>query len=95
MGGFVQVTTPFHRWFFISFWSIAVVVILNLVVAFILEAFFTKDDQRRSQEVSGSSVGAPSANESSGLYSPVGSPKTRIGRIGRAVSTLNLHEGFY
>jgi two pore calcium channel protein len=92
MDGFVRVTSPYHRWFFILFWSIAVVVILNLVVAFILEAFFTKDEQRRNQDEVGSPEGSAAANESNDVYGSVGSPKTRIRR---AASALNLHEGFY
>jgi hypothetical protein len=47
MEGFVLVTNPYYRWYFISFWTIAVIVILNLVIAFVLEAFFQKDEQYR------------------------------------------------
>ena len=52
MEGFVLVTNPYYRWYFISFWTIAVVVILNLVIAFVLEAFFQKDaqHQKKSEE---------------------------------------------
>ena len=50
MEGFVLVTSGYYRWYFISFWTIAVVVILNLVIAFVLEAFFNKDEQRRLSE---------------------------------------------
>ena len=78
MDGFVRVTSPYHRWFFILFWSIAVVVILNLVVAFILEAFFTKDEQRRNQDEVGSPEGSAAANGSN-----TGSPNR-----GRSSSTF-------
>ena len=55
MEGFVLVTNPYYRWYFISFWTIAVIVILNLVIAFVLEAFFQKDAQHQ-KDTSKSSV---------------------------------------
>ena len=92
MEGFIQVTSPFYRWFFICFWSIAVVVILNLVVAFILEAFFAKEKELKKLEMGDSnrpqdeSKNSPAGKQSS-------SPFQR--RATRKNSLVNIHEGFY
>jgi len=43
MDGVVAATSKIFRLYFISFYAIAVVMVLNLVVAFILEAFFEKE----------------------------------------------------
>ena len=67
MEGFVLVTNPYYRWYFISFWTIAVVVILNLVIAFVLEAFFNKDEQRRSDSTYASNAGASSSQTSADI----------------------------
>ena len=91
MDGFVHVTYPSYRWFFILFWSIAVIVILNLVVAFILEAFFSKDDARRSQGNNDSEdIREMHLMHDNSLRgdSSIQPPKRRF-------SILNLHEGFY
>jgi two pore calcium channel protein len=43
MDGVVAATSKVFRLYFISFYAVAVVMVLNLVVAFILEAFFEKE----------------------------------------------------
>jgi len=47
MGGFVAVRGTQARVFFITFYTIAVVMVLNLIVAFVLDAFFRKEEQQR------------------------------------------------
>ena len=87
MDGFVRVTSPSYRWFFISFWSIAVIVILNLVVAFILEAFFrrmTHADQGKILRTSEKCI-----------YHTILCVVTVLSNSKRRFSILNLHEGFY
>jgi two pore calcium channel protein len=45
MEGFVVVTSEWSRYFFIVYWVLAVVVLLNLFVAFVIEAYFKIEDE--------------------------------------------------
>lgn len=49
MGGMVAVTSGWARWYFISFWLLAVVMVMNLLVAFILDAFFDKLEEEQEE----------------------------------------------
>ena len=69
MNGFVLVTNAYYRWYFISFWTIAVVVILNLVIAFVLEAFFAKDKEGNGGSGSNGSGGDGDGSSGSGRNS--------------------------
>ena len=94
MEGFVLVTTPYYRWYFISFWTIAVVVILNLVIAFVLEAFFNKDEQRRSS--GRRKDGAGEMGERGGVEEgeKERGRRKRVRKKNRHQSVIHLHDGF-
>merc|ERR1712070_1245949 len=70
MSGFIAVTSPWCRWYFVSFWVLGVVVVLNLVVAFVLEAFFTKDVQRKTAQELGQNRGSEGSVEAESKAPP-------------------------
>eukprot|EP00936_MAST-01D_sp_MAST-1D-sp1_P002157 g2157.t1 len=50
MEGFVAVRNLQARWFFILFYGFSVVMLLNLIVAFVLDAFFRREEERRQAQ---------------------------------------------
>jgi cytoskeletal protein RodZ len=66
MDGAVAVTSKWSRLFFISYYVVAVVMVLNLVVAFVVEAYFetTQPDAKGSNPRDGSSRAADTSASS-------------------------------
>lgn len=73
MDGVVAVTSKWSRLFFISYYVLAVVMVLSLVVAFVVEAYFEvthKDASKHSGSEGSNSLESSSSSDSPSCSTP-------------------------